>query len=26
MAIREIITAPDPRLKQVSTPVERVDD
>jgi len=26
MAIREIITAPDPRLKQVSRPVERVDD
>ncbi len=26
MAIREIITAPDPRLKQVSKPVERVDD
>ncbi len=26
MAIREIITAPDPRLKQVSKPVEKVDD
>ncbi|MGB5092050.1 MAG: peptide deformylase [Parvibaculum sp.] len=26
MAIREIITAPDPRLKQISRPVERVDD
>ena len=26
MALREIITAPDPRLKQVSKPVERVDD
>ena len=26
MAIREIITAPDPRLKQLSTPVDRVDD
>ena len=26
MAIREIITAPDPRLKQKSQPVERVDD
>lgn len=26
MAIREIITAPDPRLKQVSKPVARVDD
>jgi len=26
MAIRPIITAPDPRLKQVSKPVERVDD
>lgn len=26
MAIREILTAPDPRLKQVSKPVERVDD
>lgn len=26
MTIREIITAPDPRLKQVSKPVERVDD
>src|SRR5690554_6034677 len=26
MAIREIITAPDPRLKEVSKPVERVDD
>jgi peptide deformylase len=26
MAIREIITAPDPRLKQVSRSVERVDD
>ena len=25
MAIRDIITAPDPRLKQVSKPVERVD-
>ncbi|ABS61884.1 peptide deformylase [Parvibaculum lavamentivorans DS-1] len=25
MAIREIITAPDPRLKEVSKPVERVD-
>ncbi len=26
MAIREIITAPDPRLKQKSEPVEKVDD
>lgn len=26
MAIRDIITAPDPRLKQVSVPVTRVDD
>ncbi|MGB3810760.1 MAG: peptide deformylase [Parvibaculum sp.] len=26
MAIREIITAPDPRLKQVSKPVDKVDD
>lgn len=26
MSIREIIVAPDPRLKQISTPVERVDD
>ena len=26
MAIRPILTAPDPRLKQVSAPVERVDD
>lgn len=26
MALRDIITAPDPRLKQVSKPVERVDD
>ncbi|MHA7871275.1 MAG: peptide deformylase [Hyphococcus sp.] len=26
MAIREIITAPDPRLRQVSRPVEKVDD
>ncbi|MDE1172521.1 MAG: peptide deformylase [Parvibaculaceae bacterium] len=26
MTIRPIITAPDPRLKQVSKPVERVDD
>lgn len=26
MAIREIIIAPDPRLKQVSKPVARVDD
>lgn len=26
MSIREIIVAPDPRLKQVSTPVEKVDD
>jgi peptide deformylase len=26
MAVREIITAPDPRLKTVSTKVERVDD
>ncbi len=26
MAIREILTAPDPRLRQVSTPVEVVDD
>ncbi|MFO1186081.1 MAG: peptide deformylase [Alphaproteobacteria bacterium] len=26
MAIRDIITAPDPRLKQVSAPVARVDD
>jgi len=26
MALREIITAPDPRLKQVSKPVEKVDD
>lgn len=26
MAIREIITAPDPRLKEVSKPVDRVDD
>ncbi len=26
MTIREIITVPDPRLKQVSTPVETVDD
>lgn len=26
MAVRDIITVPDPRLKQVSKPVERVDD
>lgn len=26
MAIRDILTVPDPRLKQVSKPVERVDD
>ena len=26
MSIREIIVAPDPRLKQVSKPVEKVDD
>jgi len=26
MAIRPILTAPDPRLKAVSTPVEKVDD
>ena len=26
MALREILIVPDPRLKQVSTPVERVDD
>ena len=26
MAIRQIITAPDPILKQVSTPVDQVDD
>src|ERR1700753_633955 len=26
MAIREILTVPDPRLKQVSKPVEGVDD
>ncbi len=26
MAIRPILTVPDPRLKQVSQPVERVDD
>jgi peptide deformylase len=26
MAVREIITAPDPRLKQVSKPVDKVDD
>jgi peptide deformylase len=26
MAIREILTAPDPRLRQVSAPVEVVDD
>jgi peptide deformylase len=26
MAIREILTAPDPRLKQVSKPIEKVDD
>lgn len=26
MAIRKIITAPDPRLREVSKPVERVDD
>ncbi len=26
MALRDIITVPDPLLKQVSTPVERVDD
>ncbi len=26
MALREIITVPDPRLKQVSAPVETVDD
>jgi peptide deformylase len=26
MAIREILTVPDPVLKQVSTPVEQVDD
>ena len=26
MAVREILTVPDPRLKQVSTPVDRVDD
>ena len=26
MAIREILTAPDPRLKQKSSPIEKVDD
>lgn len=26
MTIRDIITAPDPRLKRLSSPVERVDD
>jgi len=26
MALRDIITVPDPRLKQVSTPVDTVDD
>ncbi|MCB2113996.1 MAG: peptide deformylase [Parvularculaceae bacterium] len=26
MAIREILTAPDPRLRRISTPVEVVDD
>lgn len=26
MTIRQILTAPDPRLRQVSLPVERVDD
>lgn len=26
MAIREILTAPDPRLKQKSAPIEKVDD
>ncbi|TXI10726.1 MAG: peptide deformylase, partial [Novosphingobium sp.] len=26
MAIREIIEVPDPRLKQVSVPVEKFDD
>jgi peptide deformylase len=26
MAIRDILTVPDPRLKKVSAPVERVDD
>ena len=26
MAVREILTVPDPRLKEVSKPVERVDD
>ncbi len=26
MALREILTVPDPRLKQVSTPVDAVDD
>ena len=26
MAVRDILTVPDPRLKQVSKPVERVDD
>ena len=26
MAIREILTAPDPRLREVSKPVEKVDD
>ncbi|PWE18786.1 peptide deformylase [Marinicauda salina] len=26
MAVREILTVPDPRLKQVSKPVDRVDD
>ena len=26
MALRPILTAPDPRLKQISQPVERVDD
>ena len=26
MALREILTVPNPVLKQVSTPVERVDD
>ena len=26
MAIREILTVPDPRLKEVSQPVEKVDD
>ena len=26
MAVRDILTAPDPRLRQVSRPVEKVDD